>query len=411
MAIGSLVGPALSVVGSLLGSRSADKRDKRNWQRQLITWGHEDEVRRDQRRYDAGRTVNDRKHAAQVRNEERAYQRTRLANDRAYDERRMHEDRAYAREDRANMQALTDRQAERTTASRGIDWQKLRSEAEAAGFNPLTAMSMAGAYSTEVGYGVAGAPYQAAPGNVSGGVGYNGGGSGPVASATTGGGYSSSFVPAMASGSFAQEAFGQLGAVADNYFNTPERDVLADSLRTALNTRAVAEARAVQNPPQSFGYDLQKVKPFIAAKSSSAPQMSKINAPQPAASDDAVTPPKLPLTVAGYPFKPTGAFSDVEAAESRYGDLVSLPYGVLSFGSDVAANLMDAGERKLKRIQGKRVYKIGGKYYAQEDDKPAAPKYDNPGVHPDTTAIDNYYPQLLGGGGSSMITMPEWAYF
>lgn len=220
--------------------------------------------------------------------EDRAYYAKMLGDDRRYAEGRTAADRAYlaAEEarDRVAWGAEQDRIvresaqfAEKSAASRGVNFAKLRDDAIAAGFNPLTAMSLAQMYSTEVNYESprqafgASSAYLGGPSNVAAG------GAGPMSSpmsfagmSSTGGGYSSAGAPTLSSGSFLAQAF-------DNglqtFFNAKE-DAGSDWLEagTAQKSAAVESAREIlRQTPRDFGYNLSKVAPFRPAVTVSGP--------------------------------------------------------------------------------------------------------------------------------------------
>lgn len=111
--------------------------------------------------------------------------------------------------------------------AQGVDYLKLRQDAEKGGFNPLTALMSGG-----------------------------------------GQGYQREFTPALSSGAFIQDA---VSRGVDTFFNTPPKDdPLAKSVRAAndyIAAKHEAQARAL---PRPFGYSLTDVQPFgVAAKGSS----------------------------------------------------------------------------------------------------------------------------------------------
>lgn len=295
-AIGAAI-PALA--GGFLARRQEDasrKQSKQDWKRtkkmraEDRRWFEGD--RANDRAYLATQLANDRAYAERMLREGRQYDEARYdeltADDRAYMAERVADERRYMSEqeamdrrryyaDETRLQALSDSQAERSAASRGIDFKRLRDDAIAAGYNPLTAMAMAGAYSTEVGYDVTGSPYTmgaafnagggAAPARPSGG---SGGGALPMSSpmvsgfSAGGGGYTSSPGPSLSSASFVTEAL-QRGV--DTYFNTPpERDLEAESVmaqvqRGIIRREVEAERRA------DTGFNISRVRPFSPALS------------------------------------------------------------------------------------------------------------------------------------------------
>lgn len=226
-------------------------------------------------------------------------------------------------------QARLDRMADRSVETRGVDFQRLRDQAVAAGFNPMSVLGTAGMYSTEWQGSLA--PRQGTSG-ISGAGGMMAGGSG-MSTAGMGGGYMREFTPALTTGSFLAEAV-QRGI--DTTFNTPvANDPLADALRKALNTdRVVSDAQAA-NPRRPFGYDLQEVAPYTPARTVSRPAIQKA-ATSP--SDESVDPSSLPIKWNGGDFDPSGKFSDAEAAEARYGEIGGEILGLDSLIYDVGKN-------------------------------------------------------------------------
>lgn len=260
-------------------------------------------VTKDARRYAESQTAADRRYAEamlkkqqtrqdQLTKEERDYLARLTKEDRAYLQRRLEEDRAYAEridaegydrywDDQNRVQENANTLAERNAASRGVDFAKLRDDAIAAGFNPLTAMSMAHAYSTEVNYAnnlsAYGGGVQLPTGGytsgslAAGSPGEGGGGvqmpmSQPVAAGLApggifqgGGGYSTGGGPALASGSFIADAL-QRGI--DTWYNhqanerAEEQDVMAQVQRQLLRKQIASET------PRNFGYDLTKIAPY-----------------------------------------------------------------------------------------------------------------------------------------------------
>lgn len=98
----------------------------------------------------------------------------------------------------------------------GVDFAKLRNDAQAAGFNPLTALM-----------------------------------------ATGGAGYSRSASPALSSASFVQEA---LERGIDTWFNQVERDKEAENIKKAAHL--TAKANATSRSLDRFGYNLTQTRPY-----------------------------------------------------------------------------------------------------------------------------------------------------
>lgn len=380
---------------------------------------------RDDRRYAEGLLADERDYVRGVTADNRRYDLERLADDRRYADGRLRDDRAYmARQrdadiaqysrDRNFMQNRSNNLAERTAASRGIDFVKLRDDAIAAGYNPMTALSMAHAYSKQVDYTLQGGVYSPGANYTAAGPGYNvtggsGGGAGgaagggvapmstPSSSVAAGGfqvrgnGYTSSGNSGLSSGAFIGEA---LDRAVDTYFNTPpERDPLADALRNIEDSYGVSlGVQQAQAPFSNFGYDLTKEKPFSPTLSVRIPplrdQKKQLAPAKPVAaespSDGSVVPSKAPLKVFGKDFKPQSGSSDASAAEDRYGEVAGELIGLSALGTDTFKAAYDAGasvkdaqnERSGRAAQkaGKRAYKINGKWYVQEDSVPISRK-------------------------------------
>lgn len=114
----------------------------------------------------------------------------------------------------------------------GIDYQRLRRDAERAGFNPLTALLAGG-----------------------------------------GAGYQREYDPALSSGSFVAEA---VARGVDTYFNqaTDEPDYEADKVREQQQRNADAQAAAAR-PRSTFGFDLSQVEPFDDAEVYGGPSLGR----------------------------------------------------------------------------------------------------------------------------------------
>lgn len=283
--VGSVAGP---LINGIFGNDAAKDANKRQWRRQLIAWGHEDDVRRDERRYLEGQTKSNRAHARQVLADNRRHERaTTLENrsharqvlneQRGYNERMGAEDRAFMLRDRAKMQAEMDERAERTTASRGIDFGKLRDEAIAAGFNPLSVLGNAALYSTEVGYGTAGGPYQAGPTSIASGSAVSGGSvpGGAVMAGSAGSGYSAGVMPeVITSGNFMGEALSAGVNTAFNALDDMQRGdrELTEALARATSIEAQQKAIQARNPGYQ-GFAVATNAPFNAAESYTPPAL------------------------------------------------------------------------------------------------------------------------------------------
>lgn len=117
----------------------------------------------------------------------------------------------------------------------GVDYQKLRDDASAAGFNPLTALLAGG-----------------------------------------GQGYQREFNPALSSGSFLSEA---ISRGVDTVFNRSADDTEAKSIRLANELAAKNLAQKAASMPRPFGYTLTAQRPFDAVGASdgtSRPPVSSV---------------------------------------------------------------------------------------------------------------------------------------
>lgn len=307
VAFASMAGAALpALVGGIFakgeeqrGIKAAKRAAKKDFQRlrkiraedRRFYLGDRDEARE----YAAGQLADDRAYAARQLASDRAYAERMLASDRLYAEKQLGkttaEARAYAeaqralaerrfKADRASMQDLADSQAERSALTRGIDFRKLRDDAIAAGFNPLTAMSMAHAYSTEVGYGTVGDVYGgggeltagiSAPSPGVGGGSYPMSGGGPMSAggvapggfSTSGMGYSGTQLPPlMSSAGFIAEA---VARGVDTWLNSPPpQDLEAQAVMRQVQASIIRQ-EAEASTPRPFGYDLTRIAPYRPA--------------------------------------------------------------------------------------------------------------------------------------------------
>lgn len=244
---------------------------------------------KEERAYNDKNTIKDRAYAEGQTQNERDYIAKRLAEDRAYSRTEGDRDRDLYEKDRDFMQGRSDRYARATAKSRGIDFTKLVSDARAAGINPMTAMSMAGAYSTEVGYQPQGGVYNNGPAFFNSGAGYGtgGGGSGgggavqstpsigAGGSVSSGGGYGSggTQMPSMSSGSFVADA---VARGVDTYFNETERlDSEAEAIRQQVQDGYTRRRIMAETPGQNFGFDMSKVVPFQPQVGAITPVLGK----------------------------------------------------------------------------------------------------------------------------------------
>lgn len=397
-----LIGAGASLVGGFLNRRSARKQQGRAEEQSAAMtkeqrrWYLRD--RQSDRKYDLRLTRNDRQYAEQMRDNERRYAANVLADQRSvdrqreirqrrYDEKTTASDRAYMAQqkrqqnkydaamykrditrydtDRDRMQNRSNRLAEKSASSRGIDFIKLRDDAVKAGYNPMTALSMAHAYSTQVDYSLQGGVYSPranyttsnqgySPLSQNSGGGASGGGSGgaapgavmpshntaPGSFSAGGNGYQSQFNPALSSGSFIQEAI-ERGV--DGWSNAKvQSDPLADALRRATQQDQMAsEVRDAQVPQgRGFGYALTEQQPFQPS--------GKVGVPGLASNKTAPVAPKMPsgaFEVGGRKFvpvtKPDGAPGRLEASVARRLDIQ--PFDTVSPG-DWAEIVGEIGE-------------------------------------------------------------------
>lgn len=262
----------------ILGRNDEKKAQKRaNYQNQVadnIARRRFKADRANDRAYAEGLTKRDRAYAATQRADERRYAASVSAKDRKDFLADKAADAAAYKADRAGQQKLANTLAERQAESRGLDFQQLRDDAVAAGFNPLTALGFAGSYSREVGYAPAGGAYDQraqAPGSVTAGPGAVIP-SQQVASAgfaSSGGGYQASSAPVFSSSSFLADA---LDAGISTYFNSVQEqdDVTYQNIANQVASGQIAREVA-RSTPRSFGYNLSKVEPYRPSVSYGSP--------------------------------------------------------------------------------------------------------------------------------------------
>lgn len=398
----ALIGVGASLIGGLINRRSAKKQQEQSYaqtdaqRREDRNWYLDD--RREERRYDRLLTRDDRSYAQEQRDDERAYASRVLVDQRVADRRNLVEQRAYDRrltsldrkymsdqladqrdydaqmykrdvkrydKDRDMMQTRSNRLARASAESRGIDFVKLRDDAIKAGYNPMTALSMAHAYSTQVDYSLQGGVYSPganyttsnqgySPLSQNSGGGASGGGSGgaapgavmpshstaPGSFSAGGGGYQSQFNPALSSGSFIQEAI-ERGV--DGWSNARvQSDPLADALRRATQQdQMAADVRDAQVPQgRGFGYALTEQEPFQPS--------GKVGVPALASDKTSPIAPKMPsgaFEVRGRKYvpvtKPDGKPGRLEASVARRLDIQ--PFDTVSPG-DWAEIVGEIGE-------------------------------------------------------------------
>lgn len=144
--------------------------------------------------------------------------------------------------------------------------------------------------------------------------------------------------PALSSRAFEYEALGDsLGTVFNAAF---AKDQEAEALKKRDMLRFVG---AIPRTPRgTFGYDLTKV---AVPQRVAGPALAYKLGDDPAMSDTGTDPAVKPLTVGGLSWKPSGAFSDADSIETRYGDVASWAYGAASGLFDAGYNLARLNDR------------------------------------------------------------------
>lgn len=169
----------------------------------------------------------------------------------------------------------------RKPKAQGIDYKKLRDDAQAAGFNPLTALMAGG-----------------------------------------GAGYQRDFNPSLASGAFVGEAL-QRGL--DTYFNTPSAaDREAERLRVQFEQEAANQRQVNASLPRQFGYALTQAQPYL-------PEVEDYG---PALNDFGGRPPVHPLDRSQkfIPVRhPDGSRGELDATIARSLDIK--PFDTISAGN------------------------------------------------------------------------------
>lgn len=226
--------------------------------------------RKNERQYAASTTARDRKYAGDLIRGERRYADQISTRDRANALADRAADMSAYKRDRSAMQAASDLRARRSARSRGIDFESLRDDAMKAGYNPLTALSFAQNYATDVNYQDVGGVYQPTSSIPGGSTVASGGGampSSPVAASgysAPGGGYQSQPLPVFQSSAFMADA---LQGATQTFFNAvDERDqVRYETIANQVAQGQIAREVARQTPQQNFGFNLTKVKPYRPA--------------------------------------------------------------------------------------------------------------------------------------------------
>lgn len=176
----------------------------------------------------------------------------------------------------------------------GVDYVKLRNDATAAGFNPLTALLAGG-----------------------------------------GSGYQREFAPSLASGAFLQEA---IGRGIDTVFNRGGGDKLADMVRGRDAAMEQVLAKKAQSLPGRFGYALTDAVPFGVSQNASVPAL-------PLSAD-------VSVRVNGLDVKKNAGWSGAQDFEDRYGDALSSVYGVGVLGADLKETFRGRNEAWLRQYGG-----------------------------------------------------------
>lgn len=323
---------AAAVIPKLIGGL-IDKDDNRS-NRNIARDQAAQDYARDLAQYKKAKK-NDRDYAYRVTQRDRAYAEKIAASDRKYAEGIAAKERKLAlsdearrlqeyKDDRDFLQGRSDRYAKATTASRGINFQKLRDQAVAAGFNPLTALQFANQYSTEVGYGVVGGP---ASGQAAGGAGVPVGGTSVVGStvapsqAFQSGGAGYGAVPAFTSNAFIGDA---LGAGVDAYFNAVAEDKAQYENIAAQVAAGQLERYRASMTPRDFGYDLSKIQPFQPDVTSGYSHMQQ---------------PDHFVAATGIPIALTPNRTSAQEVSDRYGDLAEDAWGIGLAVEDGARNV------------------------------------------------------------------------
>lgn len=266
-----------SALPALIGGifAKAENRRARDHQREMFkkTKKLAAKVYAKERRNFVSDRQNDRQYAQALLDRDRAYSEKVLGQDRAYVEALSAKDRALFEASEARLQSQGERLSERTAASRGVNFAKLRDDAVAAGFNPLTAMSMAHAYSTEVPYenreqSWGGSTAASSPGrSIPSGVGAPSG-----AFQSSGAGYiSSGEGPSLSSGGFIAEA---LSRGVETWFNSrqAERDQTEASVMAQVQQGYADRYRSARTPGNWDGW-YSKTEPFSPAVTVGTPAL------------------------------------------------------------------------------------------------------------------------------------------
>ncbi len=382
------------------------------------------------RAYAASLRDDDRAYFASLRDEERRYLASKTAEDRAYALKMAKEDRARFEADRLKWQAEADKRAEKSAASAGIDFARLRDEATKAGFNPLTALmaGLGGNYDRRVNYETIGGTNTATPApgsfvsqssygggsSYSGGSSYAGGGQSAVIAPTIasnasngaaflaggasysspGFGYSGSSTPMISSSGFVAEA---VDSAIDTLFNRPaaRSDRVVNQIREVM-----AEEQAIRDtlsrwPGRDFGFDLTRVQPFQPAVTSRVPPLRQRGADAVTASRAA---DRIAATTTGKPKAPDIWFGgpkattnpgytsgqDLENEYSEWANVLLIPKVTNDFGDFVADYISDN--------TGYDPRNVGRRWKAAREAERAKPKRNpRPMVRPERNPAINRY--------------------
>lgn len=174
--------------------------------------------------------------------------------------------------------------------AQGVDYLKLRRDAEAAGFNPLTALLAGG-----------------------------------------GAGYQREFNPALSSGAFIGEA---ISRGADTYFShLAAKDAEAEAIRDREHQKELVQMQIDQRAAgRSFGFALTDQRPYSAAKEVKMPAISTVSSDRPPRSLRSLQKEAVEM----WPVRgPDGVWTEIPAASARrldvekYGQLIAEDYEAL----------------------------------------------------------------------------------
>lgn len=217
------------------------------------------------------------------------------------------------------------------SSAQGVDYVKLRNDAEAAGFNPLTALLAGG-----------------------------------------GAGYQREFNPALSSGAFVAEA---INRGVDTYFNqVTERDAQVDQIRQGDKLSAALQRAMSSRVPGSFGYALSDQRPFVPTVSTAPPPMTVVPVnSRPPKSPLAREPEYIPVRM------PDGQPGRLE--RSIAGRLDIKPWDTVSAGdwAEIVGEITGEAETALKTLEIRDT--------ATRQPGPFKSRYDRSQIGPAGTAV------------------------